>query len=294
MFDRNPYVDHLLMFNPLKQTFSQLTQEIRAMGFDLVIDLHGNMRSFLVRLVTGAPKTVRVEKNSFARWFLVVFKQSSASLKKSVREKILECLPPLDIPLASTDTQLYPMHPGGVLSSLSIDPAARLIGLAPGAKHATKRWKPEFFAQVANQLGQRTKSMILILGDKSDQAVADQVSRLVTVPHKNLAGWTNLNELMAVVSTLSLLVTNDSGLMHMGEALKIPLVALFGPTVREFGFAPYRDSSRLLECADLSCRPCSLHGEDRCPLQHHRCMEQLRPEPVLSAAENLLKRSALS
>jgi len=281
LFIGNPCVDHILMFDPSRQPFSKLLEEVRTVGFDLCIDLQGNARSYFLRVVGGISRTILVNKSMLARYGLVWFKRVSPALNKTFRERILDCLGPLEIEKKSEETQLFPAHVDGILNSFEIAPGTTLIGLAPGARHATKRWSPEKFAAVGNHLGKKPGSLVLILGDKSDQAQADKVAGLLRVPNKNLVGWTSLREIMAVVSRLSFMVTNDSGLLHMAEALKIPLVTIFGPTVRALGFAPYRESSLLVELPGLDCRPCTLHGGDVCPLQHHRCMEEVSAQMVL-------------
>jgi heptosyltransferase-2 len=277
-------VDHVLVYDKNRASFSQLAKEIRGTGFDIIVDLHANMRSWFLRLVAGASKVSVVDKQTLARRKLVWFKRISEGLKKSLRERMLDTLLQLNVPLVTTETQLYPANADNILKTFSIDPKLKLIGVAPGARHNTKRWLPERFAEAASRLGMAPNTMILILGDESDQAVADVIFRQIRGLCQNLAGKTSLPELFSVVSRLSLLLTNDSGLLHVAEALKVPLVAIFGPTVRAFGFAPYRDTSRVVEVAQLPCRPCTLHGDDRCPLGHHNCMHDVDVNAVLFAA----------
>lgn len=291
VFDNNPSVDSVRVFDPKVQPFSQLAQEIKMQGYDIIVDLHGNPRSFFLRLLTGAPVTVVARKNTVARYALMLFKRSHSSLQKSVRERILDCLIPLDVPIKHTDTQLFPEKKWDALLTLGVDPTKKLIGLAPGAKHNTKRWGVEHYAEAGNRLGAFPNTQVLVLGDKSDKPVAEEVFRRLNVPAKNLAGWTSLKELINIVSRLSLLMTNDSGIMHVGEALNIPLVAMFGPTVKGFGFYPYKPTSRVAEVINLHCRPCTLHGSEACPLKHHRCMADLDVNAALLVASDLLEKS---
>lgn len=288
VFERNPHIGHVRVYAPEKQSFSQLVNEIRSEKFDVVIDLHGNPRSWFLRLLAGAPTTVVVEKATWARYKLVLFKKTSPVLDRSVRERILDCLAPLDVPVVKTDTELYPPPPAPVLESLGLPTGRRLIGIAPGARHNTKRWPAARFAEAAARLAALPDSLVVLLGDKNDRGVAEEVASRLSVPSKNLAGWTSLRELIAVTSQLSLLLTNDSALLHIGEACRVPVVALFGPTVRPFGFAPYRATSRVAEVGNLGCRPCTLHGGERCPLKHHRCMEDLDVNAVLFVASELV------
>jgi heptosyltransferase-2 len=197
-------------------------------------------------------------------------------------------LAPLEVPVVSTETQLFPFDANIVLSTFSIDPTKKLVGIAPGAKHRTKAWNPERFAEAANRLGAAPNTHIVLLGSKSDQAAARKVAEGLSVPYTDMTGFTSLPELISVVSKLSFLLTNDSGIMHIAEAFSVPLVAIFGPTVRAFGFAPYRPTSRVVEVVNLKCRPCTLHGDDECPLKHHNCMNDVDVNAVLFATSEEL------
>jgi len=105
----------------------------------------------------------------------------------------------------------------------------------------------------------------------------------------NLAGKLTLLESATVLNRARCLVTNDSGLMHMATAVQTPLVALFGSTVKELGFFPFRSKYIVLEKKDLSCRPCSHIGLKDCPKKHFKCMLDLDTEKVFSTMQNLIK-----
>jgi len=292
LLEGNPHVDHVQFLDDTQQTFHQLSKEIRLQKFDLVIDLQNSLRSWYLRLIASVPRVVVVEKLNWERRKLIWFKRTSPKLDKSVKDRILDCLNPLEVPVSVSETQLFPKNVDQILKTHGIDPGKTLIGISPGARHATKRWTKTGFIEAADRLGAIKNSEILFLGDKSDVSNAKQISNKVSAPYKNLVGWTSLPDLVAIVSKLSLLLTNDSGVLHMGEALNIPLVALFGPTVRPFGFGPYRKSSRVVEVIKLPCRPCTLHGDEQCPLKHHRCMEDLDVNAVLMACSMLLEKNS--
>jgi ADP-heptose:LPS heptosyltransferase len=101
----------------------------------------------------------------------------------------------------------------------------------------------------------------------------------------------SLEELPAVLERCALLVTGDSGPMHVAEAVGTPVVALFGPTTGHFGFRPFLPASRVVERA-LRCRPCHVHGGDRCPLIHHRCMNDISVLDVYDTTGRLLDEAA--
>jgi len=102
-------------------------------------------------------------------------------------------------------------------------------------------------------------------------------------PHAAATGGAlGLQETAAVLRASRVVASGDTGLMHLASAVGTPVVALFGPTVRQFGFFPYRSLATVLELA-LSCRPCSAQGSPRCPLGHHRCLRDISPETVMSS-----------
>jgi heptosyltransferase-2 len=107
-------------------------------------------------------------------------------------------------------------------------------------------------------------------------------------PIVNAAGRLSLTETAALVDRCSVVLSNDSGLMHIAAARKRGLVALFGPTVRELGFFPYGTESIVLEKTELSCRPCTHIGGPSCPKKHYRCMNDIEPHHVVHSLKQFL------
>src|SRR5205814_4151104 len=103
----------------------------------------------------------------------------------------------------------------------------------------------------------------------------------------NACGKLTLRQSAALIGRANALVTNDSAPLHLATAMGTPVVALFGPTVTEFGFGPLREGDVALGRAELLCRPCSSHGPPGCPLGHHRCMRDLAVDTVTLAIEEL-------
>ena len=106
-------------------------------------------------------------------------------------------------------------------------------------------------------------------------------------PAVNACGRLTLRESAALIGRATVLVTNDSAPLHLATAMDTPVVALFGPTVTEFGFGPVRAGDVALGVDGLQCRPCSSHGPPQCPLGHHRCMRELTVAAVLAAIEDI-------
>jgi len=157
-----------------------------------------------------------------------------------------------------------------------------LAALAPGAAHATKRWPMAHWQALAGRLRELGYRLV-VLGGPEDRGAAQQLGPLV----ESAAGEFTLQETGACLARAKVLISGDTGVMHMATGVGTPVVALFGPTVRAFGFFPYHARATVL-AQDLSCRPCSTMGTARCPLGHHRCLVDLLPGQVAAAVERLV------
>jgi len=161
-----------------------------------------------------------------------------------------------------------------------------LLAVAPGARWPTKRWSVDGFARVAEAFARQHQAAVVVLGDASDAPLAQALCQRLTTPVLNCAGQLSLRHSLALLQRCRLLLCNDSGLMHVATALKIPVVAIFGPTVQEFGFYPFRAQSHVVS-RSLPCRPCSTKGSRFCPRGHHACMQEVSSQEVFAAAQRL-------
>lgn len=290
VFLGHPAVDEILIFE--ERGLLGWLGEIRRRHFDVCIDLHDNLRSAVWRIFSGAERTVRYDKRTRERRTLVQSKKSSPRLKPSVKDRYLECLAALEIPVKERRTSLHVADaaklPEDWLRAFGEGP---LIGVAPGAAHATKRWLPERFASAADSLAEKMSGRVILLGSPSDELSVRAVLQHLKSPAQSFAGRTTLREFILLIKRCSVLLTNDSGAMHVAAAQGVPAAAVFGPTVRDFGFFPEADCAEPVEAGDLYCRPCSLHGTESCPEGHFRCMREISTKQVLEAAERALAQS---
>lgn len=153
-----------------------------------------------------------------------------------------------------------------------------ILALCPGSEFgSSKRWPPEYFAEVANQKLNEGWH-VWLFGSPKDQPISAQIQHLTQARCKDLTGKTSLSEAIDLMSIARALVTNDSGLMHIAAALEIPQVVPFGSTSPKFT-PPLSDKATILRLG-LDCQPCF---KRECPLQHHRCMRGLTPAMILDA-----------
>jgi heptosyltransferase-2 len=159
----------------------------------------------------------------------------------------------------------------------------RMIALAPGSVWATKRWP--YYPELARLLA--ADARIVLVGGAEDGPLAAEVRAAVP----NAVDATGAIPLLAsaeLIGRCAAIVTNDSAPLHLASAMGTPTVAIFGPTVPEFGFGPLAPARVVVGHDSLTCRPCDRHGPRRCPLGHFRCMRELTPEAVAGEARRLL------
>jgi heptosyltransferase-2 len=165
--------------------------------------------------------------------------------------------------------------------------------MIPGSQWGTKRWPAERFAALIRILSSQHQIRVALFGGPQDHVIAEVITSACNAPVINLIGQTPLQELAAYLECCALVVSNDTGPMHIAAALGKPILVLYGPTTPELGFFPY---GVLWKEAGVSlrCRPCHAHGPQRCPLSHWRCMMDLSVDQVAAGVQLLLRRAVLS
>ncbi len=270
---------------------ADMVRAVRAGRYDAVIDLQNSWRSRFLSLLSGASDRGTVKIGRWKRFLLVRCRRDRYGDILAVPLKYLAAASVIGARDDGKGPDLY-MDPeetaavSGRLESAGIAGDRPLIALAPGAGRATKRWPAERFGAVASAFISRGYAAVFI-GGEADKTACTEALKSAGGSAVDLSGVFSLAGTAALISRSGLLVTNDTGLMHMATALRVPCVAVFGPTTRHFGFFPFRAPSAVVE-KPLACRPCSYHGTDRCPQGHFRCMLDIEPAEVLSAAERVL------
>jgi heptosyltransferase II len=159
-----------------------------------------------------------------------------------------------------------------------------LIALAPGSIWATKRWP--YYADLAREL--TTSGRVVVVGSDADRTLAAEIVAATHGQAIDATGRLSLLGSAELIGRSAVLVSNDSAPLHLASATNTPTIAVFGPTVPEFGFGPLAERSRIAGHAGLTCRPCDKHGPQRCPLGHWRCMREITPDAVAQLARALL------
>ncbi len=275
-----------------------LGRQLRSEQYDLVIDIHDSIRTKYLRSVCRAKKVVVLDKRKFERWLMVNLKRNAYADSLTVAERYIETVEEFDIKnddkgleIFIPDSTLFEIS--GKMAKLKLNQFEKVIGICPGSKHFTKRWQKEKFAEVAVRAAQEYHAKVLLFGGKEERSdcdfVADVVSKRISPQSvSNFAGEFSLLETAAAMEFCDVVVTNDSGLMHLAAAKQRKIVAVFGSTVKEFGFAPYGTEAIVIENTLLECRPCTHIGRKVCPKGHFKCMTDIAPDTVYQALVGFL------
>ena len=165
------------------------------------------------------------------------------------------------------------------------DPDAPFIALAPGSAWGTKRWP--YYVDLARALAPDFR--IAVVGSAADNAVAAEIAAAVGPGVViNTAGRLSLLGSAELIGRAQAIVTNDSAPLHLASAMGTPTLAIFGPTVPEFGFGPLAERSAVAGHEHLGCRPCHRHGPQKCPLGHWRCMRELTVQYIMGLLPGVL------
>ncbi|MFH1562887.1 MAG: lipopolysaccharide heptosyltransferase II [Nitrospirota bacterium] len=295
LISANPNLSQVILFDRKTglKGLLRLCKKIRKERYDLVIDIHKKLRSSIICWTSGAKQTVVYNKHSFLRFLLVNFKINRFVTTTYVANLYLKSVERFGIEddgqgLELDITQAKDMGVLELLRQEGVSKECSLIGLAPGAHWNTKRWFKESFIELANLLLQRKGVKIVILGGKDEMELGKEIESGLLDKPINAVGKLSLMETAALLKRCNVLITNDTGVMHIAAAVKTPVVAIFGPTVGEFGYYPYRVANRVIS-KDLPCKPCTTKGTSKCKINTFDCMRIISTDEVLEAVIGLVK-----
>ena len=256
----------------------ELAGRLRARRWHRVIDAHGVLRSHAVVALLGRRADARLAKDTAARLRLLAGDAGAAALATTMVERFDRCL--LETPCGAADRRPPLAAPAGSPAASGRAP----LGLAPGARWATKRWPERHWVALVEGLAAAgERDLRVFLGpDERTWFAGSRLEAAVTAAGAAIVQGRDLVEVAAAVGACRRLVTNDSGLLHVAEATGTPVLAFFGPTVRQFGYFPRLAGSRVLE-HDLACRPCSRNGRRPCHRGDLACLDLVTPAAALAA-----------
>jgi lipopolysaccharide heptosyltransferase II len=265
----------------------RLALRMRGEGYTHIYDAHNNLRSrvlsFILRPLGFLGLGAYFIRRSIRRWkrfLLFRFRINTFEQPFSGQRDLIEPLQKWGLPKTLPPApQLFPSmeNQDKALALLTPQHFENAVALAPSAAYFLKRWPKEYWIELIRQM---PNEKFVLLGGPEDSFIED-IAAVAPERTLNLAGKCPLPVSAAVVMKSKLLIANDTGLLHVGEQLGKPCIALMGPA--PFGF-PSRPSTRILEIS-LACRPCSKHGQGPCVNEkYHRCLVDITPGQVAAQA----------
>lgn len=269
-------IDSIIPFYDHKRSL----EELRKNKYDIIIDLHSKPKTWLLKLFLPARKKVTYNKRHLQRLMMVkkirrTFIDSTVDLYFTVFPKLK-----IDIPRHKYYPRITaPQGHSSLVSRLRDELREndrQYIAVFPGATHNTKCYPVYYLAEFINQTASDSRYRFVILGSVRDTERSERLEEMCEIKPLNWCGRFDLEELIKVMSLFDLVITNDSGPMHIAAALQKKQIAIFGATHPSLGFRPLNENAIILQ-SFLDCRPCSLHGGEKCPLSHFECMKSIKP-----------------
>ena len=274
--ENNPYIDKL---HVLAHSWELMIEELKTEEYDFIIDLQHNSKTLRIKNA--------LKKKSFSFYKLNIQKYLYTAFKINrlpnthIVDRYLQTVASFGVVNDGAGLDYF-IAPGEITGKGDIPTShsAGYIACVIGAAHGTKRWPVHKWKEFCSGMDHP----IILLGGPEDAANGEEIASIDKLKVYNACGKFKLNESADLVRNAKLVISNDTGLMHIAAAFKKPVISIWGNTVPAFGMYPYYGTTPANECrietTGLWCRPCSKIGYTKCPLGHFNCMEKIATQTL--------------
>jgi heptosyltransferase-2 len=286
ILEDNPFIDKL---HVLEDDLNAQLKEMKKEQYDYIIDLHKNLRTLKVK---SELKTISFtfDKLNFQKWLIVNFKIDKLPPVHIV-DRYYEAVSVFDV---EDDKQGldYFIPDKDKVSISSLLPSLKendYIVLVLGAHHNTKMLTEEKIQSILSNI----EYPAILLGGQADYQFGELIQKKHPTNVFNACGKFSINQSASIIQQSKIVVSPDTGMMHVAAALKKPLISIWGNTIPEFGMYPYYPHSlaAIFEVKGLPCRPCSKLGYKKCPKKHFRCIEDLNSNEIVAKIDEFWKHT---
>lgn len=283
----NPFVHRVWSYEAaLENDFKKLQKE----KYTAVIDLHKNYRSSEIIRKLGVLSN-SFNKINLRKWMMTQFKIDRLP-DVHIVDRMMASVAYLKVQNDDEGLDFFIDQKNQIdLSAFNLSP--RFVVLVLGAAHFTKRIPLTLMDELISNINHP----VVLIGGPSEKEVAQKLKS--AHPHIiNQVGALNLQQSASIIQQSALVITPDTGMMHIAAALKRPIISVWGNTIPAFGMAPYfgkhEISEQIVQTNGLSCRPCSKIGYDQCPKGHFKCMKDIPVQDIIEGMDHILKKDSLS
>lgn len=281
----NPYIDKAFY---LENSFNNLIKALAKEKYDIIIDLHNNLRTKIIKLRLGI-KSYTFDKLNWQKWLMVKMKINKLP-NRHIVDRYMDTVKPLNIKMDNLGLDYFiPDKDHVPLEWLPQSHQKEYVAYAIGAQHATKKLPLNRMVELCDKINKP----IVLLGGKEDAETGEQIKKFFERTNKsapmepgltklnkkaiiyNACGKYNLNQSASLLKQAKFVFSHDTGLMHIAAAFKKQIFSIWGNTIPLFGMYPYRTKFVVLENNKPDCRPCSKIGYKKCPLGHFNCMNKI-------------------
>ncbi len=282
--ENNPYIDKVIH---LDKSWLLMMHLLKLENYHYIIDLHHNLRTLRIKYQLKA-KAFSFNKLNIEKWLMTALKINVLP-KKHIVDRYFETLEEFDVVNDGKGLDYFIPEKDKVKQTDL--PTAQLFGFIAvviGAAHNTKRLPTSKIIELCHQINHP----IILLGGKEDRTIGDEIAQAIGPKVYNACGKFNLNESADLVQKSKVVITHDTGLMHIAAALKKPIISIWGNTIPVFGMTAYYGNTavnnKIFEVEHLSCRPCTKIGYDVCPKKHFKCMQLQNINAISNSTVELL------
>jgi len=289
-----PFISNVYQLDSTKglRGLLRLRRNLRKEKYDIALDIHKNWRSYFITHTIGAKQTSTFKKHTLKRSLLIKFKLDAYNIVRPVYLRFIDTAKKIGVVDDGKKTELIIPETvqqivDNFLEDNGIKPHKNIIVVCPGASFSNKQWQEEKFLEISQRILSELHTQVVLIGGFKEKAICDSIVKQCKGPILNVAGAFDLSQSAALLNRAQLTIANDTGMLHMSESLNVPVVGIYGPTVRQFGYFPILEQSRVAQI-ELECRPCTKMGMNSCPKNTYECMQGISVDLVFRHIQKIL------
>jgi len=293
IFESSPVVNQVYVIdkkNKQKGLFSiyKFSKELKANNYNVIYSPHRSYRSAIITKLLNPEKSYSFSKSNFKFLYTNIVQY---------QKDIHEVQRNLDLISYPYDNETWKMIPKIEISKnsknkvdehfVNLRTEDKYAAIAPGSIWETKKYSENYFTEVIKSLVNYS-FIVYLIGSKDDEKLCESILKKSGQVVKNVAGKFSLIESIEFLKRMEILIANDSAPTHLGVCANIPVLTIYCSTVKNYGFYPYNKKSSYISYDNLSCKPCGIHGHNKCPINTFDCGNLLKPDKVISKIKEML------